>query len=164
MSFWNQKEAKSLFQELPFYIFLIENPKIRDSKNIDLLQELSFYDELSIYEMSKTFGGMSKTFGWYARSYKVEIVVSKDPLAQLEASKSSIKDLFKDLLDEIKGFKYQITVKMLLKKDKQNGDIEFDPVYFNSTTKTVINFKYYLDKSFQEVLHRIDNWINKGSG
>ena len=53
---------------------------------------------------------------------------------------------------------------MLLKKDKQNGDIEFDPVYFNSTTKTVINFKYYLDKSFQEVLHRIDNWINKGSG
>ena len=49
--------------------------------------------------------------------------------------------MFKDLLDQIKGFKYQITVKVLLKKHKQNGDIEFAPVYFNSVTKTVINFR-----------------------
>ena len=60
-------------------------------------------------------------------------------------------NLFRDLLDEIKGFKYQITVKVLLRKNKQNGDIEFAPVYFNSTTKTVINFKYDLDKSSQDV-------------
>ena len=51
-----------------------------------------------------------------------------------------------------------------MRKDKQNGDIEFAPVYFNSTTKRVIKFKYELDKSFQEVLYRICNWINKGSG
>ena len=42
----------------------------------------------------------------------------KDPIVQLEASKSSIKDLFSDLLNETKGFKYQITVKVLLKKYK----------------------------------------------
>ena len=30
-------------------------------------------------------------------------------------------------------------------------ETEFAPVYFNSTTKTVINFKYDLEKSFQEV-------------
>ena len=41
-----------------------------------------------------------------ARTYKVEIIDSKETLAQLQASKSSIKDLFKDLLDELKGFKY----------------------------------------------------------
>ena len=40
----------------------------------------------------------------------------------------------------------------------------FFPIYFNSTTKTVINFEYDLEKSFQEVLHRINNWISKGSG
>ena len=57
----------------------------------------------------------------------------------------------------MKGFKYQITVKVLLKKHKQNGDIEFAPVYFNSVTKTVINFKYDLSKSFQEVLYGIGN-------
>ena len=49
-------------------------------------------------------------------SYKVEIVERKDLILQLEASKSSIKDLFSDLLNEIKVFKYQITVKVLLKK------------------------------------------------
>ena len=49
-------------------------------------------------------------------SYKVEIVEEKDPYYQLEASKTSIKDLFKNLLDEIKGFKYQITLKVELKK------------------------------------------------
>ena len=32
-----------------------------------------------------------------------------------EASKSSIKDLFNDLLNEAKGFKYHIFVKVLLK-------------------------------------------------
>ena len=50
--------------------------------------------------------------------YKVEIIEKKDPIVQLEASKSSIKDLFSDLLNEAKGFKYQITVKVLFKKYK----------------------------------------------
>ena len=28
----------------------------------------------------------------------------------------------------------------------------------------MINHKFDLDKSFQDILHRIDNWINEGSG
>ena len=55
-------------------------------------------------------------------------------------------------MDEIKGFKHQITVKDLLRKQKENGDLEFASVYFNSTTKTVIICKYMGDKSFQEVI------------
>ena len=71
--------------------------------------------------------------------------------------------MFNDLLDETKSLKYQITVKLFLKKYK-SIEIEFSAVYFNSTTKTVINHKFGLDKSFQEMLYRIDNWINEGSG
>ena len=41
----------------------------------------------------------------------MEIIDLKDPLDQLEASNSSTEDLFKDLLKEMKGLKYQITVK-----------------------------------------------------
>ena len=48
-------------------------------------------------------------------SYKVEIIGRKDLIVQLEASESSIKDLFSDLLNETKGFKYQITVNIWLK-------------------------------------------------
>ena len=72
--------------------------------------------------------------------------------------------MFKNLLDEIKGFKYQITVGFLLRKNKENEGIELAPVYFNSTAKTVISSWYMFDKSFQEVLYGIDNEINKGSG
>ena len=98
-------------------------------------------------------------------SYKVEIVEKKkDAIVQLKASKLSIKNLFSDLLNETKGFKYQITVKVLLKKYRSNGEIEFTPVYFNSSTKTIINHRYKLDQSFQEILYRIDAWINRGSG
>ena len=50
---------------------------------------------------------------------KPEIVDSKNPLAPLETSKWSTKDLFKDLLDGSKSFKYQITVKFLLKNTKE---------------------------------------------
>ena len=61
-------------------------------------------------------------------SYKVEIIERKHPIVQLEASELSITDLF-NLLHETKGFKYQITAKVLLKKDKLNREIEFAPVY-----------------------------------
>ena len=84
-------------------------------------------------------------------SYKVQIVEQKVPIVQLEASQSNIKDLFSDLLNETKGFKYQITVKVLLKKYKPNGEIEFAPVYFNSETKTVINHRFKLESSFQNL-------------
>ena len=61
--------------------------------------------------------------------------------------------------------KYQITVRVLLCKYKGNGDTEYGPVYFKSATKPVINSdKYNLDKSFQEILYTIDNWINEESG
>ena len=152
--FWNKNEAQKLFQTLPFYNVSIEKPEIKKLSNVELLHELPFYDELSVVEISKAFKR-------YARSYKVEIIEPKDPLVQLESSKSSIKCLFKDLLNEMKGFKYQITVQVLLSKQKLDRNMEYATIYFNSATKTVINFKSNLDKSFQEFLYRIDNWIMK---
>ena len=39
----------------------------------------------------------------------------------------------------MKGFKYQIKVKVLPSQYKINGHIESAPVYFNFAAKTVIN-------------------------
>ena len=61
----------------------------------------------------------------YGMSYKVEIIERKDPIVQLEASKSSIKDLFSDLLNETKGFKYQITVEVLLSSMEKWNLLQF---------------------------------------
>ena len=79
------------------YNVLIEKPKIKHLSNIELVCELPFYDELSVVEISKAFRR-------YTRNYIVETIEPEDPLAQLETSKSSIKYLFKDLLNEMKGF------------------------------------------------------------
>ena len=58
--------------------------------------------------------------------YKVEIILKKDPIVQLEASKLSIKNLFNDLLNELKGFKYQITVEVLLKNTSIIEKLDLD--------------------------------------
>ena len=117
------------FNELPFYNKYTEKLKIKCLKYIDLLSEIPFYEEVNIIKRNHGFRG-------YEMSYKIKLAEKKDPIEQLEGSKSSIKDLFNDLLNEAKGFKYQITLKVILKKYKPNGEIEFDPVYFNSARKT----------------------------
>ena len=157
MTVLSKINGANCFKELPFYNSFIEKPKVKRLTNINLLAELPFYERLSVIKTDQEFSG-------YARSYKVEIVEKKNSIVQLEVSKLSNKDLFSDFINEMKGFKYQITVKVLLKKYKPNGEIEFAPIYFNSVTKLTINHRYKLDKSFEEILYRIDAWINKRSG
>ena len=45
------------FKELPFYKKPIEKPKINCLKNVDLLAELPFHDQLSITKTNKAFTG-----------------------------------------------------------------------------------------------------------
>ena len=103
----SHSEVINCFKELSFCNKLIEKP-VKRLKNIDPLVELPFYEQLSVIKTYQAFKG-------YAMSYKVQIIEKKDPILQLEASKLSIKNLFSDLLNELKGFKYQITVEVLLK-------------------------------------------------
>ena len=83
-----------------------ENERLR---NIDLLAEQPFFKQQSIIKENQAFRG-------YEMSYKVEIVEKKYLIVQLEVSKLSIKDLLSNPLHETRGFRYQITVKVLLKK------------------------------------------------
>ena len=77
------------FKELPYFNEVIEKPKIKRLKNVDLLAEEPFYEQLGIIKTDQVSSG-------YAMSYKVEKVEKKkDPVVQLEASRSIIKDLFK---------------------------------------------------------------------
>ena len=104
----HHSDAASYFEKLPFFNKPIEKPNVKRLKNIDRLTELPFCEQLSVIKTDQAFSG-------YAMSYKVKKIERKDPIVQLEASKSSIKGLFNDLFNETKGFKYQITVKALLK-------------------------------------------------
>ena len=55
------------FKELPFYNKQVKKPKIKRLKNIDLLSELPFYEELNVIKTNHAFRG-------YAMSYKVKLV------------------------------------------------------------------------------------------
>ena len=102
----------SNFKELAFYNKHIEKPRVKRLKNIYLLSELPFFEELNVVKTNHAFRG-------YAMSYKVELVEKKKhSVTQLEVSKSSIKDLFNDLLNETKGFKYQLTLSYVSKYKK----------------------------------------------
>ena len=78
-----------------------------------MLSELPF-DKLNIIKSNQAFGR-------YAMSYKVEISEQKDPIVQLEAIKSSIKDSLNNLLNNTKGFKYlKVTLKNTSSMEKLN--------------------------------------------
>ena len=94
--------AVDYFKELPFFKKHIE--KFKRLKNIDLLFDLPVYEKLNVIKANHVFRG-------YAVSYNVEIIEKKDPIKQLEASKSSIKDLLSDLLNDTKPYVKKIQVK-----------------------------------------------------
>ena len=59
----SQREVKShldvvdYFKDLPFFKKQIEKPKIKRLKNIDLLSELSFYEERNVIKTNHAFRG-----------------------------------------------------------------------------------------------------------
>ena len=122
---------KKLLSEQPFYKQLIKKPRIKNLSSYELLRELPFYNDINISRKRALRG--------YVETYKVEIINNKNLSDSLSVSKNSVKNLFDELLREKKGFKYIISVKILL--EKQIDDNEFDPktLYFNSLIKTVIN-------------------------
>ena len=69
------------------------------------------------------------------------------------------------ILSKIKSDSHAVDYfKVSLKKYKSNKEIEFRRIYFNSKTKAIINHRFELESSFQEILYMIDVWINNRSG
>ena len=151
---WNESK---IFEILPFFNSHIDITKIQKLSDLQLLKELPFYDELNIVKNKSAFNH-------HAQSYNVEIIDKKDVITQLKTSEISSKNLFKDLLIEIKGFKYQITLQVSLSKVRSNDFINYSIIYLNSLTKTVIGEKYHLNECFNEKKFRLENGISHGSG
>ena len=50
-------DAADFFKELPFCNKPIKKPKVKRLKNINQLDELPFYEQLSVIETNQTFRG-----------------------------------------------------------------------------------------------------------
>ena len=108
-----------LSKELPFF------PK--KSKKLNKRQILKYilplYDTVGISRSQYAHKG-------YAETYNVEVADKISLNDSLFLAKSSIIDLFKDLLQEKRGFKYTLSTTITLKIWNNTYDVE--KVYFNS--------------------------------
>ena len=80
-------------------------------------------------------------------------------------AKSSIVHLFKDLLREKRGFKYNLMTAITLKLwNNTTNTYDIKTVYFDSRPITVINQRFGLNKAYEILKHRLDIWSERGSG
>ena len=93
----------------------------------------------------------------------MEIVNNKNLSDSLSVSKNSIKNFFDELLREKRGFKWILSATITLKKRINDNEADPKKLYFNSLVKTVINQRYHLNDSFEEILNLLDIWTNEGS-
>ena len=141
---------KKLLSEQPFYKQPIKKPCIKKLSNQELLRELPFYDDINILRNERTFRR-------YAKTYKVEIINNtnlSDLLSVIKNSKK--KNYLMNYLEKKGGFKYIISVKITLKKRINDNEFNLKTLYFNSLIKTVINQRYHLNDSFEEISNLLD--------
>ena len=74
----------------------------------------------------------------------------------MSVSKNSIKNLFDELLRQKRSFKYVLSTKTSLKKRINDNEDKYSIVYFNSLVKSVINWRYHSNDSFEEIINRLD--------
>ena len=109
---------------------------------------------------------VDKALKGYTKSYEIGIKNNKDPLEQLQNTRSAVKHHINALLDEIKGLKFVETLKITFKKVSNDEIIEKN-AYFNSTPQTIINnleVAGSLESSKQQILNKIAQWVSEGSG
>ena len=148
--------TKEILSKQPFYKQSIKKPRVKKLINYELLRELPFYGDINISRKERAFKK-------YAETYEVEIINNKKLSDSLVISKPATKDLFSNLLIEKKGFKYVLNTKIILKKRINDNEHTCSTVYFNSIVRPVINRRYHLNESFEEILNLLDTWINESS-
>ena len=85
------------------------------------MQVLLFYDDVRILRKRRAFKN-------YAETYEVETIDNKSLSGLLFLSKSSIKNIFNDLLREKRGFKYILGTKIILKKRIRDNETRYSTV------------------------------------
>ena len=135
LRFFSRKLSNiQLSKVFPLFPKRSKRPK-RLTKYQALKNILPFYDSVSISRIQHAFRN-------YAETYDVEVVDRISLSDSLFLAKSSIIDLFKDLLKEKRGFKYILSVRVTLKRwNNETNTYDIDTIFRNSTPITVTNQK-----------------------
>ena len=131
-------------------------------KNVDkVIEEQTEQTE----QTELTFTQKEQALRGFTRSYEIGLTNRQDPLIQLQNTRSVIKNNLLKVLKEMKGLKFNETLKITF--EKQNGDklIEKE-AYFNAKPQTVTNeteIANLLQITQQQIVNKIQQWISEGS-
>ena len=79
--------------------------------------------------------------------------------------KKSINDLFRELLREKRGFKYNLDAVVTLKRwNNATNTYDIATKHIKAKAKAVINQIFNLNSAYEELKHRLDIWTGEGSG
>ena len=96
------------------------------------------------------------------------VIHSQDPKSQRIITKPLVKNLWKSMLGNMRGFRYQIIPHITFRKDiENNGTKYFSPIYFNSKPQKVISdsdIKIIPETSCQIILSKSQKWLGDGLG
>ena len=134
----------------------------RKSKRLTKHQVLSnilpFYDSVGILRREHAHKH-------YAETYDVEVIDNTSIDDSLLLAKRSINDLFRDLLREKRGFKYNLYIVVTLKRwNNAINRFDIETVKIKAKAITVINQRFNLNSAYEELKHRLDIWTSLGSG
>ena len=108
----------------------------------------------------------AKALKGYTSSYIISKKHETDPLFQLQNTRLAVKHHIKKVLSDMKGIKFNETLKVTFWKPQDDGWI-YKTAYFNSKPQTVINdinISEALEVTKQQILNFIAQWISEGSG
>ena len=147
---------KQLSEALPFYPSKSKKRSKRITKYQILSNVLPFFDDVG--------SSRRERLRRYAETY-VKVMDTKSLYDSLFLAKRSINDFFKDLLEEKRGFKYILSVKVTLKKwNNATNTYDIDTFLRNSDAITVTNQKFNLNTSYETLKHRLSIYSTEGSG
>ena len=102
---------------------------------------------------------------YYAETYDVEVIDNKNLDDSLFLAEGSINKLFRDLLREKRGFKYNLVAITTLKRwNNAINSYDIETIHIKTRAITVSNQRFNLNSAYAELKHRLDIWSGLGSG
>ena len=135
--------------QLLLYIVITQNAK-------KIFDEMKTINNIIITKESHAYKGCTN-------SYNVEILNSFNPELQLKNTESAIKKKLKNLLSELRWFKFVMTLVIQFKKIESDNATKYSTFYSNSKAEIIIN-ESNIEDVFKSIYSMIISNIQKSLG
>ena len=109
----------------------------------------------------------SHAYKGYARTNEVDILSSFNPKLHVSDTESTIRGELKNLLTELKEFKFMITLVLEFKKIESDDETKYSTFYSSSKAETIIMrviLIMHLNQSIVQLYQTCKNILHKGLG